>query len=404
MCSVMRFTAHDIQPCDGRIAMNSTERHERRYQRRKAMREQRKQDRSRAVGGLGRVFSYHEMFRAGKKCCNGVRWKNSTQRFELHLFSQTAKTRKRLFLKTWKPDKYFCFIRRERGKERPISAPTIRDRQVHKVLTRRALLPLYAPDMIYNNGASIPGKGFQFSRNQLCKDLRQHFRIYGRDGFVLLLDFTKFFPSVPHSSVYARHLRILRHPNIRELADKIVASIPGGYGLPLGVEVSQMEMVSLPSPVDNFIKCQLSMKHAGHYMDDYYVIVPPDRDPFDILAKITEKARSIGLTVSQKKTQIRPLTKPFKYCKAKYTLTETGRVIVNGNRDSVKRARRKFKYFHGQVESGEMSLEDLRQAVQPTFAYFDKYNDHGRVLRLRRLFYALFGFSAEDKENFKEVA
>lgn len=79
--------------------MTSHERHEARYQRRKAKREQRKIERARAVGGLARVFTYNAMYKAGKKCCNGVRWKNSTQRFELHLFSETAKRRRQLFEK-----------------------------------------------------------------------------------------------------------------------------------------------------------------------------------------------------------------------------------------------------------------------------------------------------------------
>lgn len=382
--------------------MTSHERHEARYQRRKAKREQRKIDRARAVGGLARVFTYSAMYKAGKKCCNGVRWKQSTQNFELHLFSGTAKRRRLLFDKKWTPGKYTSFTLRERGKVRPIDAPKIQDRQVHKTLTRGALLPLYLPDMIHKNGASLPGKGFHFMLHALCDDLRWHFRRYGREGTVILMDFKKFFPSVPHATVYKRHERILKHPNIKALADQIVRTVPGECGLPLGVEVSQTEMIGIPSPVDNFIKCQLGIKCAGHYMDDYYLILPPGVDPASILEKVTEKARDTGLTVNLKKTQIRPLTKPFKFCKAKFTLTETGRVIMNGNRDSVQRARRKIKAFKEKVERKEMSLEDLRTSVQSTLAYFENYNDHNRILRLRRLFFALFGFSAEYNYNFKE--
>jgi len=47
--------------------MTSHERHEARYQRRKAKREQRKIERARAVGGLARVFTYNAMYKAGKK-------------------------------------------------------------------------------------------------------------------------------------------------------------------------------------------------------------------------------------------------------------------------------------------------------------------------------------------------
>lgn len=381
--------------------MNSVERHEARYQRRKAMREERKNNRARAVGGLSRVFSYHKMMKYGKKCCNGVRWKSSTINFELHLFSITAKQRREIFERKWKPSPYKNFPLRERGKIRPISAPTIQDRQIHKTLTREVLLPLYSADMIYNNGASLPGKGLHFAYRMLKEDLHSHYREYGREGSILLLDFKKFFPSVPHRAIYERHNRVLRHPNIRAIADQIVASVHGGYGLPLGVEASQMEMVALPSPLDNYIKCQLFIRRMGHYMDDYYVLVPPYCDPEDLLKKIIAKASQIGLTVNLKKTEIRPLTKPFKYCKATFTLTEEGHVYVHGNRDSMKRDRRKFKFFNRQVESGEMKLADLYCPVQCALGYHKNYDDHYRTLKIRRLFFALFGFSAEDYENFK---
>ena len=386
----------------GEKIMNSNERHEARYQRRKAERERRKVERARAVGGLSRVFTYNAMYKAGKKCCCGVRWKNSTQRFELHLFSETAKRRRELFEHKWTPGKYVSFILRERGKERPIDAPRIQDRQVHKTLTRGALLPLYLPDMIYNNGASLPGKGFHFACRQLKEELHEHYRRYGREGSVILMDFKKFFPSASHAAVFARHERLLRHPNIREIADKIVRSMPGDYGLPLGVEVSQMEMVGLPSALDNFIKCQLGLKGAGHYMDDYYILVPPERDAGAVLELVIVKAQESGLTVNLAKTRIQSLKKPFKYCKAKYTLTETGRVYMNGNRASMKRARHKIRAFKRMVDAGKMALEDLRTGAQGSIAYFENYDDHNRVLRLRRLFYAIFGFSVENNQNFKE--
>ena len=379
--------------------MTSYERHEARYQRRKAQREQRKTERARTVGGLSRVFTFNAMFKNGKRCCNGVRWKNSVQRFELHLFSETAKRRRELFAHKWMPGKYVHFQIHERGKVRPISAPKIQDRQVHKTLTRGALMPLYLPDMIYENGASLPDKGFHFGMRMLADDLREHYRRYGREGWVLLMDYKQFFPSASHAAIFDRHKKLLRHPNIREIADKIVRTIPGEYGLPLGVEVSQMEMVGLPSPVDNFIKCQLHIKGASHYMDDYPILIPPHRDPKEILNKIVEKAAEYGLTVNLAKTHICPLTKPFKYCKAKFRLTETGKVVINGNRKSVPRARHKFKALKRMYDSGERTFEDVRTSIQGSIAYFENYNDHNRVLKLRRLAFALFGFKLDNHHN-----
>ena len=151
--------------------------------------------------------------------------------------------------------------------------------------------------------------------------------------------------------IFRRHKQLLHNNDLRALGDSIVNTVPGGKGLPLGVEPSQAEMIAFPSALDNYIKCQLSIQCAGHYMDDYYVIVPPDRDPKEIMNLVVAKAESLRLTISRSKSRIVPLTKPFRYCKAKYRLTETGKVIVNGNRDGVKRARRKIKAFYKKIKT-----------------------------------------------------
>ena len=95
--------------------MTSQERHEARYQRRRAARRARQEARCAALGSLGEVFSYHTMFKYGRKCCNGVRWKQSTQNFERHLFSNTAKQRRLILAKRWRPKKYVHFTVCERG-------------------------------------------------------------------------------------------------------------------------------------------------------------------------------------------------------------------------------------------------------------------------------------------------
>ncbi len=382
--------------------MTSTERHEARYQRRKAKRIQKKIARSNAIGGITTALSYNELYKAGKSCCKGVRWKQSTQTFERHLFSKTAANSVKIKNGDWAPGKCTHFILSERGKTRPIDAPRINDRQVHKAFTKNVLLPLYLPDMIWNNGASLEGKGFAFSREMLIKDLHSYYRKYNTLGSVILLDFKQFFPTASHKELFDRHKRLIFDDEIRRVADVIVAANNSDIGMPLGVEPSQAEMIALPSTIDNFIKCQLRMKFAGHYMDDYYILVPPDRDAKHILELIIAKAEGMGFTISRSKTRISPICRPFKYCKAKYTLTPTGKVVVNGNRDGMKRARRKIRAFYRMVEQGIMSYEDLWASINGILAYFECFNDHNRVLKLRRLFYGMFGFSPEEYSEFKQ--
>ena len=132
------------------------------------------------------------------------------------------------------------------------------------------------------------------------------------------------------------------------------------------------------------------------------MIVPPDRDAQEIMQLIIAKAESLKLTISRQKSRIVPLSKPFKYCKAKYQLTETGKVVVNGNRDSMKRARRKIRAFNGWLGTDKMTYEDLWASSNGLIAYFKKYDDHNRVLKLRRLFYSIYGFSSEHISEFRQ--
>lgn len=376
--------------------MTSKERHEARYQRRKMNREQKRKDRSDAIGGVAEVFSFNAMFRAGKTCCNGVRWKNSTQRFELHLFSGTAARRKQLLDGTWQPSPYSHFAINERGKTRIIDAPKIQDRQVHKVYTKRVLLPLYQPQMIYNNGASMRGKGLHFSQELVKRYMRSHFKQYGLAGKIILLDFHAFFPSASHEIVLKRHETLIHDEILRSIGDIIVGSTAGD-GLPLGVETSQVEMVAYPSSLDNHLQSQLSLGKSGHYMDDYIIMVPPRIDAKMILESVCNKAQSLGLSINTAKTCIIPFGKPFRYCKARYILTPAGGVRVTCNKDSVPRDRRKLKAFCRLLAEDKMKMSDVLCAVNAAFAYLDRFDNHRSVLKLKRLFYALFGTQPDSR-------
>lgn len=373
--------------------MNSDERHEARYQRRRAHREANKAAREAAVGQMEDVFSFSKMFACGVQCCNGVRWKASTTNFETHLFSGTARKRRAILDGTWKSQPCTRFVLRERGKARVIDAPRIADRQVHKVCARHLLTPLYEPSMIRDNAASRKGKGLHWQFERLKNMLRRHYRKHGRKGAVLLLDLKGFFPNANRKLIFERHKQLVSDPRLRAIVDKVVDTAPRsapGRGMPLGLELSQTEMTALPTAIDQWLKSQCGIKIAGHYMDDYFVIMP-DADKLRAIAlQLINKFRAAGIPVNLNKCHIVPLTKPFRFCKARFTLTETGRVIVNGCRDGMKRARRKLKKFRKLVDEGSMNLQQVRDFVQCQAAYYRNYNDHGRLLKLNRLYHALF--------------
>ena len=191
-----------------------------------------------------------------------------------------------------------------------------------------------------------------------------------------------------------RRQRYIPNPDFRRIADTIIDTAPGefpGRGMPLGVEPSQQEMAAMPSAVDNWIKCQMSTHSAGHYMDDYCIILPDIEDLKKLGRAIVRQFEIRGIPVNKKKCKIIPLTKPFRWCKARFTLTETGKIKVNGSRDGVIRARRKLKLFHREWLAGKRTLQEVAQYMNCQEAYYKNFDDHGRLLRLRRLCYAIFG-------------
>lgn len=373
--------------------MNSEERREARYQRRQHKRQENLEKRSRELGGIEEVVSFENLFRYGKKCCNGVRWKQSTQNFEAHLFSNTQRLREQILNGTWKQKKCTHFILRERGKLRPIDAPHITDRPLHKLLVCEVLRPLYQPSMIYDNGASQPGKGLHWHYKRLKKHLAWHYRRYGRQGAIALLDLKKFFPNANRALVYERHEKLILNARLRELTDDAVRQSPEtspGHGMPLGVELSQIEMVALPSAVDNYIKCQLKIHCAGHYADDYYIILPDIEELKCVVENVIAKFEALGIPVNPQKCHIVPLTESFRFCKARFTLTKTGRSIMNGSRAGMKSGRRKMHKFHTEWQEGKRDLQDIQQWLESQRAYYENYDDHGRVLKLNRMYHALF--------------
>lgn len=373
--------------------MTSEERREARYQRRQQRRQQNRRARSDACGSLDEIFSLPNLFYYGRQCCNGVRWKRSTQIFELHLLSACAALRRDVLAGTWKPRRCASFTIHERGKTRHIEAPCIRDRMLCKVLTNEVIAPLYRPTMIEDNGACQKGRGLQWQFERLKRQLRRHYRRHGRQGAVLLLDLRGFFPNANRALIYERHAEHILNPEVRRIADTVIRYSPRtspGRGVPLGVELSQIEMAALPSKIDNWLKCQCHIQACGHYMDDYYIILPDAEDLRVLGRELIRRFEAAGIAVNPRKCRIVPLDKPFKFCKATFRLTETGRVIVNGCRDGVKRARRKLRKFRRDIEAGTRTMAQVDEYMTSQLAYYSKYDDHGRVLRLNRLYYALF--------------
>ena len=297
---------------------------------------------------------------------------------------------------------YDEFTITERGKKREIAAPRVYDRQVDKAVSKEILLPIYEKHMIYDNGASMKGKGFHFSMKRLKQDLIKHYKKYGRERGILLIDFKDYFGSSDHEVIKKHHEKYFPDEQVRDILWNSVEpnfktkGFQPKKGLPLGVETSQAEMVHYPSLLDKYIQCQLRLGLSGHYMDDYRVIIPPDRDWKEILNKIEEKAASMGITLSRHKTKYVPLTKSFRFCKIQFRLLENEKVLTKGNKKSSQIIRRKIRMFKREIDARNKTYMDMLTCITTSLGYFDNRNDSWRKGKLAHLFKKTFGFDYND--------
>ncbi len=169
--------------------MTSEERREARYQRRKAKRDEARLRRSKECGDFDEVFSFRHLYLSGKKCCKGVYWKNSTQRYIGNIIPIIAKTHRELQNGTFKHRGFHAFTIMERGKKRYIRSVHITERAVQKCLCDYCLVPTYSACFIYDNSASLKHRGMDFALRRMTCYLQRHYRKYGLEGGVLLLRF-----------------------------------------------------------------------------------------------------------------------------------------------------------------------------------------------------------------------
>ncbi|MDO4740992.1 MAG: RNA-directed DNA polymerase, partial [Eubacteriales bacterium] len=313
----------------GLANMNSRERHEARYKRRIAKRQARRDEYSRRFGSYEEVFSYEHLYEAAKNCCKGVMWKNSTQSYVARKVSNVAKTYDALTDRTFRSRGFHEFDIIERGKPRHIKSVHIAERVVQRCLCDNILVPVFEHSFIYDNAASLKGKGIDFSMDRLDAHLHQFYRKHGAEAlkhaYVLTGDFSDFFNSAPHDTIYKESRRRIHDPNVQRLACQFMEDF-GEKGFGLGSQVSQIDALMVGSPLDHYIKEELRVKYYGRYMDDFYLIHESKDYLRKCLEKIRQKCAELGLVLNRKKTGIAPLSGGVKFLKTKFFLTDTGAV------------------------------------------------------------------------------
>lgn len=336
----------------------------------------------------------NNLLRSCKRLKRASGWKYSTQRVLCNRLRTVNSLKHKIHEGTYKQSQGTTFRMHEYGHKRIVKALSNVDLLVQHTLCDKILTPKISPLLIYDNGASIKGKGISFSRLRLDKHLHDYYRNHGNEGYILLIDYRKFFDNIRHDKLLEMYSKALKDPWIADFIGNILKSyrvdisftedpdyvnktfnlydyqqIPRemltgkrfmNKSLGIGSPISQISGIFFPLIIDNYVKTVLGCKYYGVFMDDRYLIDESKEKLIAIRNDIEKLSSELGLHLNMKKTQIVKLSHGFTFLKVKYFLTDTGAIIHRISRDVLTRERRKLKKLAVKVVRGEMDIKEYK--------------------------------------------
>lgn len=370
----------------------------------------------------------NNLYKAYKASVKGSKWKETTQKFMLNFLRYIFQIQNDLLNRTLQNGKTDEFSLSERGRIRPITSLPTKDRIVRHVLCDEILLPEVQKKIIYDNGASIKGRGISHSRKRFEVHLRKYYQRYGNEGYILFGDFSKFYDNVIHAIAKQELLKLF---NDDEFIDWLLTLIFDGFKIDvsymsdeeysncledtfnkleyrsipkdkltgdkfmeksvnIGDQLSQVIGIYYPYRIDNYVKYVRSQKYYGRYMDDWYIMNPSKEELIDILKNIQVIAKELGIHINEKKTRIVKISSTYKYLQIKYTLTSSGKIIKRINPKRVTAMRRKLKKLAVKVRNGETMYEHVENMFRSWMGSFYKILSRQQRQNLIQLYGDLF--------------
>ena len=319
-------------------------------------------------------------------------WKCSSQKYEYNLLRNVFKTKSELETGAYQQKAFYEFDLNERGKHRHIKSLHISDRVIQRSFCDNSLVPIVKNKLAYDNGASVKHKGISFARRRLAIHLRKYFNKFGSEGYILQIDFKKFFDSIPHDKLKQIFKSLLDEKEYKLFCSLIETFNDGdNKSIGIGSQISQICGVFYSTVIDNYFKIVKGCKYYGRYMDDTYIIHHNKEYLKSLLSDYIALANRYGLTVNLKKTHIVKLSHGFTFLKIKYNLLADGTILKRLPREVVVRERRKLKKYRKLIDEKRLSLDVVFNAYKSWRGTYKKFNSHNTIRQMDKLFNSLFG-------------
>ena len=326
-----------------------------------------------------RISSFDSLYEAWKLAKRGKGTKGEAISFSLNLAHELWRIHESLERGEYRPGRYYHFTINE-PKRREIYALRFADRVVQHSICDNALRPWLEPRLIYDCAACRVGKGTHFAMDRLTKFLREFYRAYGTNGYVLKCDIRKYFDNIDHR-ILREKLRKFPDEQVKELMFRFLDAYHGesGKGIPLGNQSSQWFALYYLDSIDRLVKEKLRIKWYTRYMDDFILIHPDKAYLKSCLEEIRRAAAELSLELNEK-TQIFPLSQGVDYVGFRFYLTETGKVVRRLRSSNKRRFKRRLQHFRRAYAAGEIGTEEINRSL----ASYMGHLSHGNTWHMRK--------------------
>lgn len=327
------------------------------------------------------VISFDALYESMMKCKKGVLWKDSVAGFYLRAGEKLMHLSEQLQNGTYKakPPVHFMVTS---PKPREIASIAFRDRIYQRSLNDNVVYPVMVKSFIYDNFACQKGKGTDAARERLIKFLRQYYHKYKNDGYFYQFDIKGYYPNMDHEMTEKAFQKKLDPWTFNRVKHILREQYEGTKGYNPGSQLVQIAGITVLDGMDHFIKEQLHVKYYIRYMDDF-ILIHSDKAFLEYAKEeITNYLSNLKFEVNQKKTKIFPVKNGIDFLGFKFTLTKTGKVLMQIRPENVKRERKKLYRLVRKSQRGELPRSSVDESYKAWRTHASKGNNYKLIQRM----------------------
>lgn len=353
---------------------------------------------------MKKITDFDSLHESMTKCRKGVSWKPSVKSFVLNSEENLLRMERQLKEDTWKNGTPKPVLITYPKRREALSIP-FKDRIYQRSINDNSLYPQMTRSFIYANCACQTGKGTDFARKLIKKYLWNYFCSYGSDGWIVQIDIHGYYLNMRHKDV-EHQIYCSTDPDTTRMSCGVLRDqYAGETGYNPGSQMVQIAGIALLDPVDHYAKEQLHVKYYIRYMDDFWMLLPTKEQAEKTYTETVEKIQAYGLEINEKKSHVVPLRKGFTFLGFRYRMTDTGKVIMTLNPDSVKHERKTLARMVNKSKRGELPLEKVEEHHNAWQNNAEKGNSNKVRERTRKYLKQLKGDEKnESKKNVSDTS